>query len=176
MSNFSKSNFSFSKQFSLFHANTRSLSKNFGQLSAVLSALGISFDLLGITETKQQIGREFISNVNIDNYLMYTQPSKSSAGGVAIYMNKKFDNVKRDDPSILCDDFESVWVEIKNKKGKISCVDVCIVTPILMVKISWATLNQHFQDLTRISIMSSSWAISILICHSMNLTVIRTTV
>ena len=75
--------------------NTGSLSKSFGQLSAVLSALGISFDLLGITETKQQIGKEFISNVNIENYLMYTQPSKSSAGGVAIYMNKKFDNVKR---------------------------------------------------------------------------------
>ena len=79
MLDFSKSNFSFSKQFTLFHVNTRSLSKNFGQLSAVLSALRISFDLLGITETKQQIGREFISNVNIDNYLMYTQPSKSSA-------------------------------------------------------------------------------------------------
>ena len=49
---------------------------------------------------------------------MYTQPSKSSAGGVAIYINNKFGHVKRDDLSILHDDFESVWVEIKNKRGK----------------------------------------------------------
>ena len=108
ISDFSKSNFSFSKQFSLFHVNTRSLSKNFDQLLAVLSALGTSFDVLGITEKKQQIGKEFISNVNTDNYLMYTQPSKSSAGGVAIYINNKFDHVKRDDLSVLHDDFESV--------------------------------------------------------------------
>ena len=98
-------NFSFSKQFSLFHANTGSLSENFDELSAVLTALGISFDVLGITEMKQQIGKEFISNVNIDNHLMYTQPSKSSAGGVVIYINNKFDHVKRDDLSILHDDF-----------------------------------------------------------------------
>ena len=118
ISDFSKSNFSFSKQFSLLHVNTGSLSKNFDQLSAVLSALGIPFDVLSITETKRQIGKEFISNVSIDNYLMYTQPSKSSAGGVAISINNKFDHVKRDDLSILHDDFESVWVKIKNKKGK----------------------------------------------------------
>ena len=47
-----------------------------------------------------------------------TQPSKSSAGDVAIHTNSKFDHVKRDDLSTLHDDFESVWVEIKNKKGK----------------------------------------------------------
>ena len=52
ISDSSKSNFSFNKQFSLFHVNTGSLSKNFDQLSAVLSALGTSFDVLGITETK----------------------------------------------------------------------------------------------------------------------------
>ena len=177
ISDFSKSNFSFSKQFSLFHVNTRSLAENFDELSAALSALGISLgDVLGITETKQQIRKEFISNVNIDNCLMYTQPSKSSAGGVAIYINNKFDHVKRDDLSMLHDDFESVGVEIKKtKKEKISCVDVCIVTPILMLKTFWATLNQHSQNLTRISIMSSSWVILILIYYSMNLTVIPMT-
>ena len=54
---------------------------------------------------------------------MCAQPSKSSAGGVAIYINNKFDHVKRDDLSILHDEFES---ELKSeiKKEKISCVDV----------------------------------------------------
>ena len=105
-----------------------------------------------------------------------TQPSKSSAGDVAIHTNSKFDHVKRDDRSILHDDFESVWVEIKNKKGKnFLCDSVCIITPILMLKTFWTTLNQQFEDLTRTSIISSSWAISIFICYSMNLTVIPMT-
>ena len=108
--------------------NTRNLSKNFDEFSAVLSALGISFDVLDITETKQQIGKEFISDVNIDNYLMYTQPSKSSAG-VAIYINNKSDHVKRDDLSILHGDFESVWVEIKKQKRKKFLVWMCVSSP-----------------------------------------------
>ena len=106
---------SLKKHFSLFHVNTRSLSKNFDQLYTMLSALRVSFDLLGISETKQQTGKNFISNVNIEGYHIYTQPSKSAAGGVAIYVKDKLDDL-----SILHDGFESLWVEIKNKKGKLS--------------------------------------------------------
>ena len=39
------------KTFSLFHVNTRSLSKNFDQPQNVLSAAKSDFDLIGITET-----------------------------------------------------------------------------------------------------------------------------
>ena len=53
----------------------------------MFSALGVSFDLLGISETKQQTGKHFISNVNIEGYHIYTQPSRSVAGGVAICVN-----------------------------------------------------------------------------------------
>ena len=102
----------------MFHVNTRSLSKNFDQLLSILSASNISFDVLGITETKQQTDKGFLTNVNIDGYHMYTQPPKSLAGGVAIYVNNKLDHFKRDDLSILHEDFESIWIEIKNKKGK----------------------------------------------------------
>ena len=78
----------------------------------------ILFDVLGITETKQQIDKGFLTNVSIDGYHMYTQPSKSLAGSVAIYVYNKLDHFKRDDLSILHEDFESIWIEIKNKKGK----------------------------------------------------------
>ena len=64
--------------FSLFHVNTRSLSKNFDQLQNVLSTVKIDFDLIGITETKQQVDKDFLVNVNITGYHMYTQPSKSN--------------------------------------------------------------------------------------------------
>ena len=46
----------------------------------------------------------------------HTQPSKSAAGGVAIYVSDKLDNFKRDALSNLHDEFESIWVEMKNKK------------------------------------------------------------
>ena len=104
--------FSLDRFFSLFHVNARSLSKNFDQLLCVFSASNIPFDVLGITETKQQTDKGFLTNVSIDGYHMYTQPSKSSVGGVAIYVNNKLDHFKSDDLSILHDDFESIWIEI----------------------------------------------------------------
>ena len=111
----------------------------------MLSALWVSFDLLGISETKQQTGKNFISNVDIEGYHIYTQPSKSAAGAVAIYVNDKLDHLKRDDLSILHDEFESIWVEIKNKKGKTSCVTVFIATQILTFPTLWTILSKPFQ-------------------------------
>ena len=84
LSDLTKLNFPFGKSFSFFHVNTRSLSKNFDQLLSILSASNISFDVLGIT--KQEIDKGFLTSVSIDGYHMYTQPSKSLAGGVAIYV------------------------------------------------------------------------------------------
>ena len=106
------------KTLSLFHVNTRSLSKNFDQLQNVLSAAKIDFVLIGITETKQQVDKDFLVNVNITGYHMYTQPSKSNAGGVAIYIKNNLDHFIRDDLRNLDGCFEAVWIEIKNSKGK----------------------------------------------------------
>ena len=96
------------KCFSLFHVNTRSLSKNFDQLLNVLSAVETKFDVLGITETKQQVEKDFITNVDINGYCVYTQPSKSNAGGVALYVNNRLDHLERNDLGKLDDDFESI--------------------------------------------------------------------
>ena len=49
---------------------------------------------------------------------MYIQPSKSAAGGVAINVNDKLDHISKDNLNIIDDDFEAVWIEIKNKKSK----------------------------------------------------------
>ena len=106
------------KTFSSFHVNTRSLSKNFDQLQNVLSAAKIGFDLIGITEAKQQVDKDFLVNVNITGYHMYTQSSKSNAGGVAIYIKDNLDHFIRDELCKLDDCFEAVWIEIKNSKGK----------------------------------------------------------
>ena len=102
----------------MFHMNTRSLSKNFDQLQNVLSAVETNFDVVGITETKQQVEKDFITNVDLDEYCFYTQPSNSNAGGVALYVYNKLDHTERNDLGKLDDDFESIWTEIKNKKGE----------------------------------------------------------
>ena len=98
--------------------NTRSLSKNFDQLFTVLSSSKINFDVMGISETKQKTGMDFLVNVDINNYLMYTQLCKLASGGVAIYVNDKLDHSRVEGMCIATDKFEALWVEIKNKKGK----------------------------------------------------------
>ena len=45
-------------------------------------------------------------------------PSYSSKGGTAIYVNKKFNIIERKNLNAQIEDYESVWVEIKNKFSK----------------------------------------------------------
>ena len=75
--------------------------KKFDQLQNVLSVAKIDFDLIGITETKQQVDKDFLVNVSITGYHMYTQPSKSNAGGVAIYINPSCTKGGWDDPLMV---------------------------------------------------------------------------
>ena len=67
---------------------------------------------------------------------MYSQPSKSASVGVAINVNNKLDHFRKDDLSVIEDDFESLWIEIKKTINvKISCVVVFtdIQTEILII-------------------------------------------
>ena len=108
-----------SKQhFSVFHTNIRSLSKHHDTLHTQLSMINIPFDVIGISETKGQIDNEFISNVELRGYAMYSQPSKSLCDGCAIYVNSQLDHQVRNDLSVLKEEYETIWVEISNKKDK----------------------------------------------------------
>ena len=49
---------------------------------------------------------------------MCSQPSKSASSGVAIYVNSKLNHFRNDDLSVIEDDFESLWIQIKKNKGK----------------------------------------------------------
>ena len=50
--------------------------------------------------------------------MLHSQHSNSSAGGVALYVKSNLDHFARDDLSILEDEFEMIWIEIKNTKGQ----------------------------------------------------------
>ena len=51
-------------------------------------------------------------------YNLHSQSSRSAAGGVALYTSKSLNAVKRTDLSVTDEEFETVWVEIKNIKSK----------------------------------------------------------
>ena len=50
------------------HVNIRNLSKHIDELKTVLLMSKIKFDLIGITEFKQQVGKDFIVNVDMEGY------------------------------------------------------------------------------------------------------------
>ena len=104
--------------FSVFHTNIRSLSKHFDELHAQLNMLNIPFDIIGFSESKQQIGKDFLINIQMDGYSMYSRPSKSSCGGCVLYVNSRLDHHVRDDLSVIEDDYETIWIEINNHKSK----------------------------------------------------------
>ena len=54
------------KNFSIFHTNIRSLSKHIGSLHTQLSSINMPFDVIGIAESKQQVDKDFLVNVDID--------------------------------------------------------------------------------------------------------------
>ena len=80
------------QNFSLFHVNIGSLTKHYDELHSLLYSTKIPFDIIGITETKQFLGKEFLLNVNIDKYQLHSQPTKSACGGAAIYVKKSLDH------------------------------------------------------------------------------------
>ena len=87
-------------------------------LHTQLSMIYIPFDIIGISETKHQINKIFLVNVDMQGCSMYTQPSKSSCGVSAIYVKSQLDDLVRNDLSALEEEYETLWVEINNHKAK----------------------------------------------------------
>ena len=73
------------KNLSVYHTNIRNLSKHTDALHTQLGMINIPFDIIGISETKHQVNKDFLVNVDMQGCSMYTQPSKNSCGGCAIY-------------------------------------------------------------------------------------------
>ena len=76
------------------------------------------FHILGISETRENYSLGFQMNNNFDSYILHSQPSRSAAGGVAIYSRHTLNAFKQTDLSTTDDEFETIWVEIVNTKAK----------------------------------------------------------
>ena len=75
-------------------------------------------DVIAITETSEKEDIGFLNNVEIEGYDIYQTASKTTKGGTAIYVDKRFDTVERCDLHTNNVEFETTWIEIKNKFSK----------------------------------------------------------
>ena len=111
-----------SHNFSLFHVNIRSFTKHFDKLHLLLCSSKIPFDIIAISESKQLNNREFPTNVDINDYQLYSQPTKSACVGlvmyveksacvgVAMYVKKSLDHKVLNRLNALEDEFETLWM------------------------------------------------------------------
>ena len=72
--------------------------------------------IVGLTETSEKEDIGFIRNVKmvIKNSIQLSHQK----GGTDIYVNKYFDSFERIDLNIISLQYESTWIEIKNKRRK----------------------------------------------------------
>ena len=106
------------KNFNIFHSNVNGLESKFDTLHTFLAESLTAMSAIAITETSEHRTQSFISNVELDGYKLFSTPSSSAKGGVALYINKNYNSFERIDLNIQNDDFESVWGEIRNEKSK----------------------------------------------------------
>ena len=86
-------------------------------------------DILALTETSENADTAFFTNVEIAGYEKFHTATKTSKGGTTIYVNKNYVTIEHNDLNINNAEFESTWIEIKNKNNKNMCV--CVYTDIL---------------------------------------------
>ena len=78
----------------------------------------LDFDAICISETSFK-DDDIANNELLENYTNpFTSNTLSSKGGVAIFLKNDLDVVERLDLKIQNHEFETVWVEIRNKKSK----------------------------------------------------------
>ena len=96
----------------IIHMNVRSLTKNKDKIESLLLHMPVPPDIIAITETK--LNSSIAHLVEIKNYSFIHVESKSSAGGVGMYINKKLAYLQRSDITIENEDCESMFIEILN--------------------------------------------------------------
>ena len=83
-----------------------------------MSGIYHKIDVLALTETSEEEDTGFLSNDELVDFQKLHTASKSTKVGTAIYANKNFDTIERTDVNINSLEYESAWIEIKNKRSK----------------------------------------------------------
>lgn len=101
----------------IFNMNSRSLNKNFDNITTFISLLNNEFSIMGFTETWLNDNNN-TSIININNYrLVEKHRHKRRGGGVCLYIKKNYNYKCRDDLSVFNDSIESLFIEITPQNG-----------------------------------------------------------
>ena len=106
--------------FNIFHNNINGLENKHDFLHQFLAS-SINFDVIAITETSKKHNRDFLNNVQLDSYNLFSIGSYTSRGGSALYVNNKYEVRERIDLANESALFEAVWIEIDKKNKNIVC-------------------------------------------------------
>ena len=107
-----------SNNFNIFHSNISGVESKLDNLNEFLSGSSSKIDVIALTETSEKEDTGFLTNVEREDLQIFHTGSKSNKGGTAIYANKNFDSIERTDLNINSLEYESMWIEIKNKRSK----------------------------------------------------------
>ena len=102
----------------IFHSNINGLGSKLDNLNEFLASSSTMLDILALTETSENAETGFLTNVEIAGYEKFHTATKTSKGGNAIYVNKNYVTIERNDFNINNAEFESTWIEMKNKNSK----------------------------------------------------------
>ena len=107
--------------FNLFHANVNGVENHFEDLETVSVDSNLNFNAICISETSQRESTMFCKNIDLKHYHTPISTGTNTAkGGTAIYVLKDHDSLERYDLKTCNVEYESTWVEIKDKKVRIS--------------------------------------------------------
>ena len=111
------------KGLSILHSSIHSLKKNLTLLNDILLSVKETPNIIAISETKLS---DNPLNVSIPGYSFLGMNSKTSAGGVGLYVSENINFKRRNDLDLgLLEGLENCWIEIervKQKNGVIGCI------------------------------------------------------
>ena len=84
----------------------------------ILANSSLNFHVVCLSETCQKLDQDLASVTMIQGYHNpFCTPTKSKNGGVSIFIKDTFDTIEGEKFKTCQDEFESVWIEIKQKKS-----------------------------------------------------------
>ena len=101
------------------HLNISSQSYHHPELYNLLSNLKIKPNIIGISETRLQRGKQPITNISLPNYVYEHTPTESGKGGTLLYIDKNIKYKLLNYLNIYTKKMvESTFIKILNKKQK----------------------------------------------------------
>lgn len=134
---------------SMIHFNTVNLTKKLDDLENLISQIDNKFQVIAVSETKLQDQSEF--NVSLPGFQeMIKENTKTSYGGVGLYLSEGLSPTPRDDLHLTVNACENVWIELPDKEvGKKTIIGVVYRHPGNDIKVFQQELDKTLQKINK---------------------------